>query len=124
MGVVISCFSRVGGIGLANVLFHTARAAYRSEILDAVICYGNRQAEIPSRYIRPIRFQPTKAVSFLKSRYYYTLKRMTLDKRCASYLRRRGCDIFHGKSVRIEVGCWQGEPEPWPTGRGSRRAAK
>ena len=96
MGVVISCFSRVGGIGIANVLFHTARAAYRAKMLDAVICFGNRQTEIPSRFIRPIRVQPIKAVSFLKSRYYYTLKRMTLDRRCASYLRRRGCDIFHG----------------------------
>lgn len=96
MGVVISCFSRVGGIGIANVLYHTARAAYRAEMLDAVICYGNRQDEIPSRFIRPIRFQPVKVFSFLKSRHYYTLKRMTLDKRAASYLRARGCDIFHG----------------------------
>jgi glycosyltransferase involved in cell wall biosynthesis len=37
-----------------------------------------------------------KAFSFLKSRYYYTLKRMTLDKRGGAYLRARGCDIFHG----------------------------
>lgn len=96
MGVVISCFSRVGGIGIANVLYHTARAAYRAGMLDAVICYGNRQNEIPSRFIRPIRFQPIKAVSFLKSRYYYTLKRMTLDKRAAGYLRRQGCNVFHG----------------------------
>ncbi len=96
MGVVISCFARVGGIGISNVLYHTARAAYRAEMLDRVICYGNRQAEIPPQFIRPIRFQPAKAVSFLKARYYYTLKRMTLDKRSAAYLRRRGCDIFHG----------------------------
>ena len=96
MGVVISCFSRIGGIGIANVLFHTARAAFRASMLDAVICYGNRQEEIPSRLIRPVRFQPTKVFSFLKARYYYTLKRMTLDKRAASYLRTRGCDIFHG----------------------------
>jgi glycosyltransferase involved in cell wall biosynthesis len=96
LGVVISCFARVGGIGISNVLFHTARAAWRAELLDAVICYGNRQEEIPSRMIRPVRFQPVKAFSFLKSRYYYTLKRMTLDKRAASYLRTRGCGIFHG----------------------------
>ncbi len=96
LGVVISCFGRVGGIGISNVLFHTARAAYRAGLLDAVICYGNRQKEIPSRFIRPIRFQPGKVFSFLKSRHYYTIKRMTLDKRGASYLRRKGCDIFHG----------------------------
>lgn len=96
MGVVISCFSRVGGIGIANVLFHTARAAHRAHLLDAVICYGNRQQEIPKRFILPVRFQPAKPFSFLKARYYYTLKRMTLDKAARRYLRRNGCDIFHG----------------------------
>jgi glycosyltransferase involved in cell wall biosynthesis len=126
VGVVISCFSRVGGIGIANVLYHTARAAYRAGMLDAVICYGNRQDEIPSRFIRPVRFQPIKAVSFLKSRYYYTLKRMTLDKRAAGYLRRRGCNIFHGwttecirsleEARRIGVKTIVERPAPHPSG--------
>ena len=96
MGVVISCFSRVGGVGIGNVLFHTARAAHRAQLLDAVICYGNRQQEIPKKFIRPVHFQPAKPFSFLKARYYYTLKRMTLDKAARRYLRRNGCDVFHG----------------------------
>jgi glycosyltransferase involved in cell wall biosynthesis len=96
MGIVISCFAKVGGTGISNVLFHTARAAHRSGALDAVICYGNRQSEIPADLIRPIRFQPVRMVSFLKARYYYTLKRMALDRRAAGYVRRQGCDIFHG----------------------------
>jgi glycosyltransferase involved in cell wall biosynthesis len=65
-------------------------------MLDAVICYGNRQKEIPSQFIRPVRFQPAKPLSFLKARYYYTMKRMTLDKAARRYIRRNGCDIFHG----------------------------
>lgn len=96
MGIVISSFSRIGGIGLANVLFHTARAAWRAELLDQVICYGNRQTEIPGRFIRHVRFQPAKPLSFLKARYYYTLKRMTLDAAVSRYIRKRGCSIFHG----------------------------
>jgi glycosyltransferase involved in cell wall biosynthesis len=96
MGIVISCFGKVGGTGISNVLFHTARAAYRSGALDAVICYGNRQSEIPGILIRPIRFQPAKALSFLKARYYYTLKRMALDAAAARYVERRGCTVFHG----------------------------
>jgi len=96
MGVVISCFAKVGGPGISSVLFHTARAAYRAGALDAVICYGNRQSEIPAGLIRPIRFQPVRIVSFLKARYYYTLKRMALDRRTARHIRRHGCDIFHG----------------------------
>ena len=96
MGIVISCFAKVGGTGISNDLFHTARAAYRAGALDAVICYGNRQSEIPADRIRPIRFQPTRLVSFLKARYYYTLKRMALDRRTARHIRRHGCDIFHG----------------------------
>jgi len=96
MGIVISCFAKVGGTGISNVLFHTARAAYRTGTLDAVVCYGNRQTEIPRSLIRPIRFQPARMASFLKARYYYTLKRMALDRRAARYVRRHGCDILHG----------------------------
>src|SRR5450759_3467870 len=96
MDIVISCFAKVGGTGISNVLFHTARAAYRTGALDSVICYGNRQSEIPADLIRPIRFQPVRVVSFLKARYYYTLKRMTLDRRAARHIHRHGCDIFHG----------------------------
>jgi glycosyltransferase involved in cell wall biosynthesis len=96
MGIVISSFSRIGGIGLASVLFHTARAAWRAELLDRVICYGNRQTEIPGHFIHHVRFQPAKPLSFLKARYYYTLKRMTLDAAASRYVRKRGCSIFHG----------------------------
>jgi glycosyltransferase involved in cell wall biosynthesis len=126
VGIVISCFSRVGGIGIANVLFHTVRAAYRAGILDAVICYGNHQKEIPARFIRPIRFQPAKVVSFLRARYYYTLKRITLDRAASRYIRRNGCDIFHGwttecirslqEARRIEAKTIVERPAPHPSG--------
>ncbi|MBP2685862.1 MAG: glycosyl transferase [Deltaproteobacteria bacterium] len=96
VGVVISCFAKVGGTGISNVLFHTACAAHRAGVLDAVICYGNRQSEIPAGLIRPIRFQPVRVVSFLKARHYYTLKRMALDRRAARHIRRHECDVFHG----------------------------
>lgn len=95
-GAVISCFTRLGGIGLGNVLFHTARAAYHGGMLDAVICYGNRQSEIPRSRVRPVRFQPAKPLSFLKARYYYSLKRMTLDGAASRYIRSRPPAIFHG----------------------------
>ena len=95
MGIVVSCFAKVGGTGISNDLFHTARAAYRTGALDAVICYGNRQSEIPANLIRPIRFQPVRMVSFLKARYYYTLKRMALDRRAARHIRRHEYNIFH-----------------------------
>ena len=38
--------------------------------------------------------------------------------------RKRAVRMAIKKSVRIEVGRWQGKPEPRPTRRGSRRAAK
>lgn len=95
-GAVISCFTRLGGIGLANVLFHTARAAYRGGMLDAVICYGNRQSEIPRSLVRPVWFQPAKPLSFLKAKYYYSLKRMTLDRAASRHVRKHPPAIFHG----------------------------
>jgi len=94
--VVYSTASRLGGTGLSNVAFHAARALYRAGSLQKVIAYGNRQSEIPSGLIKTIWFQPAKIFSSLSSRYYYSMKRMWLDRRVASYLRKTECDIFHG----------------------------
>jgi len=125
VGVIISCFARMGGVGLSNVLFRTARASYCSGLLDKVICFGNRQSEIPDYHVRTIFFQPIKVLSFLKARYYYTLKRMTLDRRCASYIERHGCTVFHGwttscvqsleAAMKVGAKTIVERPSPYPT---------
>lgn len=96
MKVIYSTASRLGGTGLANVAFHAARALYRDGSLERVITYGNRQQDVPSRLVKRIWFQPAKLFSSLSSRYYYSMKRMWLDRRTAAYLHRHECDIFHG----------------------------
>lgn len=96
MKVIYSTASRLGGTGLANVAFHAAKALYQQGSLAKVIAYGNRQAVVPNKLIKIIRFQPVKIFSGLSSRYYYPMKRMWLDWRAAGYLRRHRCDIFHG----------------------------
>lgn len=96
MKVIYSTASRLGGTGLSNVAFHAARALYRDGSLERVITYGNRQQDVPRRFIKRIWFQPAKIFSSLSSRYYYSMKRMWLDRRAAAYLRRHECDIFHG----------------------------
>lgn len=96
MKVIYSTASRLGGTGLSNVAFHAARALYRDDSLKQVITYGNRQQDVPGRLIRRIWFQPAKIFSSLSSRYYYSMKRMWLDRRTAAYLRHHECDIFHG----------------------------
>jgi glycosyltransferase involved in cell wall biosynthesis len=96
MKIIYSTASRIGGTGLSNVAFHAARAIYRAGALERIIAYGNRQNEIPSELIRLVRFQPAKVFSWLSSRYYYSMKRMWLDRRAASYIDRHACNIFHG----------------------------
>lgn len=96
MKVIYSTASRLGGTGLSNVAFHAARALYRDGSLERVITYGNRQNDVPRRLVKTIWYQPAKLFSSLSSRYYYSMKRMWLDRRAASYLRRHDCDIFHG----------------------------
>ena len=96
MKVIYSTASRLGGTGLANVAFHAAKALYQQGSLEKVITYGNRQTVVPSRLVKVIRLQPAKIFSILSSRYYYSMKRMWLDWRAATYLERHACDIFHG----------------------------
>jgi glycosyltransferase involved in cell wall biosynthesis len=94
--VIYSTASKLGGGGLSNVAFHAARALYLDGSLDRVITNGNRQKDVPGQLVKCIRFQPAKLFSSLPSRYYYSMKRMWLDRRAAAYLRRHDCDIFHG----------------------------
>jgi glycosyltransferase involved in cell wall biosynthesis len=96
MKVIYSTASRLGGTGLSNVAFHAAKALYQHDSLERVITYGNRQTVVPRSLIKVIRFQPAKIFSGLSSRYYYSMKRMWLDWRAATYVRHHRCDIFHG----------------------------
>lgn len=96
MKVIYATASHLGGTGLSNVAFHAGRALYKSESLEKLVTYRNRQNEIPDHLIKRIIFQPTKLFSGLSSRYYYSMKRMWLDYRAANYLSSHHCDIFHG----------------------------
>jgi len=96
MKIIYSTASHLGGTGLSNVAFHAGRALYRDNSLARLVTYKNRQHEIPSRFIKRIRFQPAKVFSGLSSRYYYSMKRMWLDYRAAAYIRDHECSIFHG----------------------------
>jgi len=97
--VIYSTASRIGGIGLANVAYHSVHAIYREGYLKKAITYGNRQDTIPSPKIKVVWFQPTKIFSSLSSRYYYTMKKMWLDWISARFIHRNRCDIFHGWST-------------------------
>jgi glycosyltransferase involved in cell wall biosynthesis len=96
MKVIYSTASHLGGTGLSNVAFHAGRALYKSNSLERIITYRNLQNEIPPHLIKRIIFQPAKIFSGLPSRYYYSMKRMWLDYRAASYLKHHDCEIFHG----------------------------
>lgn len=96
MKILYTTASRLGGTGLANVAHQAALASYQAGCLEKVICYGNRQTEVPAEFVSKLWFQPAKVFSSLSSRYYYSMKRMWLDWRASHWLERHEVDIFHG----------------------------
>lgn len=96
MKVFYTTASRLGGTGLANVAHQAAWAAHEAGCLEKVLCYGNRQSEVPPEFVSRIWFQPAKIFSSLPSRYYYSMKRMWLDWRASHWLSGNQVDIFHG----------------------------
>jgi len=96
MEIIYSSATKLGGVGLANVVNHAVHAIYGAGYLKKAIVYGNRQQIIPSSLIKVVWFQPTKVFSSLPARYYYSMKRMWLDYTASRFIKRKGCDIFHG----------------------------
>jgi glycosyltransferase involved in cell wall biosynthesis len=96
MEIIYSAATRLGGVGLANVVNHAVHAIHKAGYLKKTIVYGNRQQVIPTALIKVVWFQPTKVFSSLSSRYYYSMKRMWLDYISSRFIKEKGCDIFHG----------------------------
>lgn len=97
MRVVYSIPTRVGAGGLGVHCFEAVKGIYARGYLEKVVSYGNRQNEIPARYIRPMRIYATKIFSNLPARYYYPVKMKSLDRLTVRVLR-KGADLFHGWS--------------------------
>ncbi|HJX72579.1 MAG TPA: glycosyltransferase family 4 protein [Candidatus Deferrimicrobiaceae bacterium] len=97
MRVVYSIPTRIGASGLGGNSFEALKGIYARGYLERVVAYGNRQQEIPARYIRPMRFYAAKIFSNLPARYYYPAKMKSLDRLTVRVLR-KGADLFHGWS--------------------------
>lgn len=97
MRVVYSIPTRIGASGLGANSFEALKGIYARGYLERVVAYGNRQKEIPARYIRPMRFYAAKIFSNLPARYYYPVKMKSLDRLTVRVLR-KGADLFHGWS--------------------------
>ncbi|MBW1918526.1 MAG: glycosyltransferase family 4 protein [Deltaproteobacteria bacterium] len=100
--LVYAAATRLGGVGLANVVQQAVVAAYRAQMLQKAIVYGYKPTEIPTALIKNVWLQPTKLFSGLPARYYYSLKRMYLDYITKGYLARQPPEIFHGWTHE----CW------------------
>ena len=94
--VLYAISARIGGTGLDAVALETLRGLYRERILGRAVAYDNRQREIPSRYIKTLRWSRVRAFSFLESKFYYGAKRQFMERITAPMLARGGFDLFHG----------------------------
>jgi glycosyltransferase involved in cell wall biosynthesis len=95
MRIVYSIPTRIGAGGLGVGSLETLKGIYANGYLEKVVAYGNRQTEIPARYIRSMRFHATKIFSNLPARYYYPAKAKSLDRKTVRILRKGG-NLFHG----------------------------
>src|ERR1700687_4128449 len=96
--LLYSIFARIGGAGLDTDSFEALRASYRGKFLGKAIAYDNRQREIPSRFIQPLRWHPVRLLSFLDRPYYYGAKKKYLDWIASRHLDRCQYDFFHSWS--------------------------
>lgn len=88
----------LGGSGLDLTSREGALASWRTGILARVICFPNRQLEIPRRIVRSLRYHPVRLLSCLSSHDYYAAKKRCLDRLAARELRAGSFDFFHGWS--------------------------
>ena len=95
-GIVYASAAALGGVGVSEVVGHAVDAAYQAGLLQQVVVFRNRQNCVPDRMVKTVRFQPFKLLSWLPARYYYSMRRDTLDRAAARYVRRRGAALVHG----------------------------
>lgn len=97
--IIYSCFTKIGASGLGLDAFELLRGIHGRGALVKGVFYGNLQQEVPRDRLRLIRFHPYHLFSNFSSRYYYSLKRIHLDRVTSGVIRQEGCDIFHGWST-------------------------
>lgn len=93
-----SISARLGGSGLDLDCFEAVRGAWRAGILGQAAVYDDRQREIPSSFIRSLRWHPVRLLSCLKTDQYYGAKKQYLDLTCARGLARGEFDMVHSWS--------------------------
>jgi glycosyltransferase involved in cell wall biosynthesis len=96
--VLYTTSSRLGGYGLDLQAFEAVRGVHRANILGRVVCYQNRQTEIPAARVRSLRWHPVRLLSGLGSKYYYGAKKHYLDWIGAREIASGKYDFFHGWS--------------------------
>lgn len=96
--VLYATSAGLGGIGLNSVAHETVLGLYEHNLLRRAVAFENAQEEVPRAKITSLHRHPVRLLSFLESRYYYALKKRTLDRVAARMLRKVGADFFHGWS--------------------------
>ncbi|CAN5540800.1 hypothetical protein BH20VER1_BH20VER1_01650 [soil metagenome] len=96
--LLYSIFARIGDHGLGTEAYEKVLAAYRGGFLARIIGYGNKQREIPSRFVQSLRLSPVRLISFIERPYYYGAKKKYLDWVAARQLATGRYDFLHSWS--------------------------
>lgn len=95
-GIVYAAATALGGVGLAEVVGRAVAAIYEASLLKQAIVFQARGQGPPPELVTTVRFQPYKVFSWLPARYYYSMRRSTLDRLARRYVRRHGAALVHG----------------------------
>ncbi|MBM4275651.1 MAG: glycosyltransferase [Deltaproteobacteria bacterium] len=96
-GIVHAAAAALGGVGVSEVVGCAVDAAYQAGLLQQAVVFRVRNpGRVPPALVKTVRFQPFKLLSWLPARYYYSMRRDTLDRVAARYIRRRGAALVHG----------------------------
>lgn len=88
--------ARIGGYGLDLNAHEALKLSAGRGYLGEALGYGNRQTDVPAKFVTSLEWHPVRALSFLKAPFYYDAKKKYVDHVAARRLARGGFDFFHG----------------------------
>lgn len=96
ISLLYSINARIGGYGLDLNAHEALKLSAAHNFLGQAYGYGNRQKDIPSRFITSLEGHPVRLLSFLKAPFYYDAKKKYVDRVAARQLGLGDYDFFHG----------------------------
>ncbi len=88
--------ARIGGYGLDLNAHEALKLSAGAGYLGRALGYGNRQDDVPARFVTSLQAHPVRLLSFLSAPFYYDAKKKYVDWVGARQMATGEFDFFHG----------------------------